>query len=404
MQSLFEQSSQLIRYLKKDFKRSLYNKINWDNRLIEINGARGVGKTTLMLQKAKEIHDHSKNTAAYISLDDPYFFNHSLIEVVDEMHRFGITNVFIDEVHKYPAKYREFDWSAEIKNIYDKYPALSIVYSGSSMIRIYKGGGDLSRRKASYSLPGLSFREFLQFEEVLDISAIALPDLIKKHTEYAREIAGKIKIFPFYVDYIEHGYYPFYKEDLNQYLERLRAVLSVILETDIPAIADIPFESTQKIKKLLAVIGSSVPFTPNLKKIGDLVKIVDHRTLLRYLYYLDQSGILSILSREGKGMQLLRKPDKIYLSNTNLFHALQLSKHETGTIRETFINSMLREVTILSYTDKGDFLADDTIIEVGGKNKSGGKIRDLKNAVFAKDDIEVGIGNEVPLWLFGFLY
>jgi predicted AAA+ superfamily ATPase len=404
MQPLFEQSIQLIRYLKKDFKRSLYNKINWKNRLIEINGARGVGKTTLMLQKAKEVHDRSKNTSAYISLDDPYFFNHSLIEVADEMHRFGITHLFIDEVHKYPAKYLEFDWSAEIKNIYDKYPALNIVYSGSSMIRIYKGGGDLSRRKASYSLPGLSFREFLQFEDVLEIPAITITDLIRGHTEYAREITSKIKIFPFYVNYIEHGYYPFYKEDLNQYLERLRAVLSLMLETDIPSIADIPFESTQKIKKLLAVIGSSVPFTPNLKKIGDLVNIVDHRTLLRYLYYLDQSGILSILTREGKGIQLLRKPDKIYLNNTNLFHALQLSKYEIGTIRETFINSMLREVTTLSYTGKGDFLADDITIEVGGKNKSGSKIRDLNNTVIAKDDIEIGIGNEIPLWLFGFSY
>lgn len=404
MQPLFEQSAQLIRYLKKDFKRYLYHKINWNNRLIEINGARGVGKTTLMIQKAKEIHDHSKNKAVYISLDDPYFFNHSLIEVADELYRFGITHIFIDEVHKYPSKYQEYDWSAEIKNIYDKYPDLKLIYSGSSMIRIYKGGGDLSRRKASYSLPGLSLREFLQIEEVLNISAITFTDMIKKHEDYAREITSSIKIFPFYANYIEHGYYPFYKEDLNQYYERLRTVISVILETDIPAIADISFESTQKVKKLLAAIGSSVPFTPNLKKIGEHVHIVDHRTLIRYLYYLDQSGILSILSKEGKGIQLLRKPDKIYLNNTNLFYSLQLTRQETGTIRETFINSMLREVTSLSYPDKGDFLADGKIIEVGGKNKTSRQTRNTPDAILAKDDIEIGIGNEIPLWLFGFLY
>lgn len=404
MQSLFEHSTQLIRYLKKNFRRSLYHKINWDSRLIEINGPRGVGKTTLMLQKAKEIHEHSKNKSIYISLDDPYFFNHTLLEVADELQRFGITHLFIDEVHKYPAKYQDYDWSAEIKNIYDRYPQLKLTYSGSSIIRIYKGTGDLSRRKASYHLPGLSLREFLQYEEVLDIPVVSLQELTNMHIDYAREITSQIKIFPLYVDYIQHGYYPFYKEDLNQYFDRLRTVLSVILETDIPAIADIPFESTQKIKKLLAVIGSSVPFTPNLKKVGTLVNIADHRTLLRYLYYLDQSGILSLLSKAGKGMQLMRKPDKIYINNTNLLNALQLNDYEIGTVRETFVNSMLREVAKLTYTDNGDFLADGIIIEVGGKNKKASQIRHLKNAIIAKDDIEIGIGNEIPLWLLGFLY
>ena len=404
MQILLEQSFQLIRYLKKDFKRSLFDKINWNNRLIEINGPRGAGKTTLMLQKAKELHNQSKNEVVYISLDDPYFFNHSLLEVADEMNRFGISKIFIDEVHKYPSKYPDYDWSAEIKNIYDRYPTLKLVYSGSSMIRIHKGSGDLSRRKATYSLPGLSFREYLEFEEVLTFPEISFAELIKNHQQYASDIINQIKIFPHFRNYIEYGYYPFYKEDIAQYYERLRSVISVILETDIPAITDIPFESAQKIKKLLAAIGSSVPYTPNLKKIGDLLNIVDHRTLLRYLFYLDQAGILSILSRDGKGTQLLRKPEKIYIGNTNLIYSLNLAEIEIGTVRETFFNSMTRESASLSYAENADFLADGILVEVGGKNKKQKKLKDTPQVIIAKDDIEIGIGNEIPLWLFGFLY
>jgi predicted AAA+ superfamily ATPase len=404
MQILLEQSSQLIRYLKKDFKRSLFDKINWNNRLIEINGPRGVGKTTLMLQKAKELHNQSKNEVVYVSLDDPYFFKYSLLEVADEMNRFGITTLFVDEVHKYPSKYPDYDWSAEIKNIYDRYPTLKVVYSGSSLIRIHKGSGDLSRRKATYSLPGLSFREYLEFEEVLIFPEISFSDLIKNHQEYSSDFISKIKIFPHLRDYIEYGYYPFYKEDISQYYERLRSVISVILETDIPAITEIPFESAQKIKKLLAAIGSSVPFTPNLKKIGDLLNIVDHRTLLKYLFYLDQAGILSILSREDKGTQLMRKPEKIYLNNTNLIYSLNLAGIEIGTVREIFFNSMARESTALSYVENADFLADGVIVEVGGKNKKLTKLKDTPEVIIAKDDIEIGIGNVIPLWLFGFLY
>jgi predicted AAA+ superfamily ATPase len=357
-----------------------------------------------MLQKAKELHNQSKNEVVYVSLDDPYFFNHSLLEVADEMNRFGISTIFIDEVHKYPSKYPDYDWSAEIKNIYDRYPTLKLVYSGSSMIRIHKGSGDLSRRKATYSLPGLSFREYLEFEEVLTFPEISFAELIKNHQQYASDIINKIKIFPHFRNYIEYGYYPFYKEDIAQYYERLRSVISVILETDIPAITDIPFESAQKIKKLLAAIGSSVPYTPNLKKIGDFINIVDHRTLLRYLFYLDQAGILSILSRDGKGTQLLRKPEKIYIGNTNLIYSLNLAEIEIGTVRETFFNSMTRESASLSYAENADFLADGILVEVGGKNKKQKKLKDTPQVIIAKDDIEIGIGNEIPLWLFGFLY
>lgn len=405
MENLIATSERLVSSLKRELRRYLYHEIDWSDRLIEITGSRGVGKTTLMLQRIHEISHISSDLSLYVSLDDPYFFRETITSTADEFIRHGGKFLFLDEVHKYPAKYNHLDWSAEIKVIYDKYPDLHIIYSGSSILKLYKGQGDLSRRRSSYNLKGFSFREFLKFEGIMDIDAFTLDDLIIKHPAISKEILAHGKIFPYFKNYLANGYYPFYQESPTKYKERLRDVLTVILESDIPSVTEITYFSIQKIKKLLSVIGSSVPYTPNLTKLRTDLQISDHRTLLGYLTFLEKAEVLGILNKNVTGSRILNKPDKVYLNNTNLFEVLELSGIETGTIRETFFFNQVSTVASIKYPENGDFIINDHYtFEIGGKNKSNEQIKDLANAYLVLDDIEIGMGNRIPLWLFGFLY
>jgi predicted AAA+ superfamily ATPase len=404
MERLFEVSNKLINNVSLSYKRYLFNSINWQGKLIEINGARGVGKTMLMLQKARLLNSDHLNQAVYLTLDDPYFYGHSIIETADKFAKYGGKYLFFDEVHKYPAKHKHFDWSAEIKNIYDKFPELKVIYTGSSLLKLYKGHGDLSRRKLTYNLAGLSFREYLSYNKIADFNSYPIEELLKQHTIIASDITKKIKIIPHFIEYLYKGYYPFYNEDPEQYYNRLKDVVSVILETDIPSVTDIPFETSVKLKKLLAVIAGSAPMTPNLTKVGNELYIPDQRTLLKYINYLEKAELITLLSREAKGNQIMRKPNKIYLNNPNLMLCFDVMPN-TGTMRETFFANQVSLNESLKYPLKGDFLLNDKwIFEIGGKNKSKKQIRDLENGFLALDDIETGFGNVIPLWLFGFLY
>ncbi|MFC2097467.1 ATP-binding protein [Bacteroidota bacterium] len=404
MIELFESANKLINEVSLDFKRYLFSGINWQARLIEINGARGVGKTTMMLQKAKLVNSEKANTAIYFTLDDPRFFSMSIIDIADEFSKYGGEYLFLDEVHKYPSKFKDYDWSAEIKNIYDMNPELHIVYSGSSVLKIYKGQGDLSRRRQIYYLAGLSLREYLEYNGLTDFNSYNLDEILNNHQRITEEITEKINILPHFRKYLDIGYYPFYKEAPEQYYIRLKEIISVILERDIPTVADISYETIMKIKKLLAVIANVVPYAPNLSKTGKELYITDQRTLLKYLYYLDIAELLILLSDEARGNQIFRKPDKIYLNNTNLLKCLELSP-EKGTIRETFFINQLKYYHSITTPSKGDFMVDNKyLFEIGGKNKGGKQIKGKKNAWLALDDIETGFGNVIPLWLFGFLY
>ncbi len=402
---LYESSSKLIRHVDTKFKRYLLSRIEWKSRLIEVKGARGVGKTTLMLQRAKILEMEQKNSTLYISLDDPYFYSKSIIETAEEFYKTGGKHLFIDEVHKYPSKHKGFDWSTEIKNIYDKYPELHVTYTGSSILNIYKGQGDLSRRKVSYTLQGMSFREYLIFGSILNFPQLTLEEILSNHCEITLDIANKVRPIKHYRDYIETGYYPFYKEAPTHYFERLKSIISVVLELDIPAITDISFESTVKMKKLLAVIASSVPFVPNLSNLKSELYITDHRTLLKYINYLEKAGLVNILAKEAHGKQLLRKPDKLYLENTNLLQCFNIAEPSKGTLRETFFMNQFSESSQLTFPAKGDFLVNNEfVIEIGGKNKTAKQLKGIDSAYFALDDIETGYANRIPLWLFGFMY
>ena len=405
MQHLYEISNKLINRTSSNFKRNLFFDLDYPQRLIEIIGSRGVGKTTLMLQKAKTIFKKNKSEVLYISLDDAYFFNHSIVETAEQFEKFGGKYLFIDEVHKYPAKHKNYDWSAEIKNIYDRYPDLSISYSGSSIIELYKGHGDLSRRKSSYKLNGLSFREYLEFNNIIEFQPISLQEIINKNSTISSDIANKIKILPHFNNYLINGYYPFYNENPRQYNNRIKNIINIILEIDIPSITDINYNTIGKIKTMLAVLSTSTPYTPNLTKLSENLHIADLRTMYKYFYFLEKAELITLLNSTAKAGKKFQKPEKIYLNNTNLIKVLNHEDSEIGTIRETFFLNQLKYLHKINYPKQGDFIIDNKYtFEVGGKNKTGKQIKDIENLYIVQDNIEIGFANRIPLWLFGFLY
>ena len=405
MQELYAISTKLINNVKTDFIRSLFEHIDWNQQLIEIRGSRGVGKTTLMIQKAKEYYKLNSQSVLYISLDDSYFYINSIKETALKFSQYGGQFLFIDEVHKYPEKYKGHDWSSELKSIYDQIPELKIVYSGSSIIQLYKGNGDLSRRKSIYKLNGLSFREYLSMNNVFHFNFSTIEEVISGHVDIANQITTDIKILPHFQNYIEYGYYPFYSENPEQYYQRIKNVVNLILEIDIPSVTDISFETLGKIKKLLAAISSTVPFTPNLTKLSSDLNISDLRTLYKYLGFLENAELISLLDAAAKGNKILQKPEKIFLDNTNLIYALNQTSAKIGLIRETFFMNQLNYLHNVNYPKSGDFIVNNNYtLEVGGKNKDSKQIKYIENSYLALDNIEIGFGNTIPLWLFGFLY
>lgn len=397
MDSLFQTYTRLINSVSLKYTRYLYNEIDWTNRLIGITGSRGTGKTTMILQRIKkDFPDNSK--ALYISLDNIWFTQNSLLELVNRFQAYGGTHLFLDEVHRYPS------WSIEVKNIYDSYPDLHIVFTGSSILEIYKSNADLSRRAISYHLHGLSFREFLLFEHNIELPSLILDDILTKHQVIAGDISAKTKILPEFEKYLEYGYYPFYKEGIKSYSMRLLNIVNTILENDLPAVENIEYVTIQKIKKMLMIISSLVPFSPNMTKLSGEIES-SRGSAIKYLEYLQKAGLIRLYLSSQKGMSLMNKPDKVYLDNTNLLLALAATNANEGNIRETFFANQMSVSYLLNTSVQGDFLVNDKyIFEIGGKNKSFNQIKDLENAFLAIADIETGHGNRIPLWLFGFLY
>jgi predicted AAA+ superfamily ATPase len=374
--------------------------IHWNDRLLAIVGARGTGKTTMMLQYMKSKLDLEKSF--YMSLDDLYFTNHRLLYTVGDLYKEGITNFFIDEAHKYPYE----TWAQELKNIYDSFPKAKVVFSGSSILDIYKGNADLSRRAISYELFGLSFREFLILEKKIkpNVQPISLEYLLKNHTKIASEIIYKFKILPLFRKYLQSGYYPYYKENLLNYHLRLQNTVNLVLDADLPAVDNIEYVSVVKLKRLLNIISEMVPFTPNMTKLGGAVEI-QRPNLLKHLTQLERARMISLLKSREKKVEDLSKPEKIYLDNTNLAYAIGQGNTNIGNIRETFFNNQLRVHHKVTITEKGDFCIDNKyIFEIGGKNKDTSQIINTPNAYLALDEIELGGKNKIPLWLFGFLY
>lgn len=395
MERLLQHYTRILANTNLDKHRYLFHQINWENRLIGITGARGTGKTTLLLQHIKQAK--IENTSLYVSLDNIYFAQHTLSDLANDFYINGGIYLFLDEVHRYT------NWAIEIKNIYDSYPGLFIIFTGSSILEIYKSQADLSRRSVMYSLSGLSFREFLYFEDILEIPAYNLEDILRNHTSIASEITTSIKVFPAFRNYLQCGFYPFYKEGTSSYYDKLNAIVNVILENDLPAVVSLQYATILKIKKLLTHIATLVPYTPNINDLSALIE-TDRKSLLSYLQYLERAGLLYQLRSNNRKLSELAKPEKIFLNNTNLLFSLSQNTQE-GTLRETFFANQFSHSHKLLCPSSGDFLIDEKyVFEVGGKGKTFKQIRNIENSFIAYDNMEIGLGNKIPIWLFGFMY
>jgi predicted AAA+ superfamily ATPase len=397
MERLKQISESRILQVQTVFTRFLIDEVSWDNRMIGISGARGAGKTTLLLQYMKNKLS-SDAVAMYASLDDIYFAENPPIYFAEEFYKKGGEYLFLDEVHKYP------EWSRELKNIYDNLPGLKIVFTSSSALDIYKGAYDLSRRALMYNLPGLSFREFIEFKYRIQLSAYTLDQILYETKKIVPEILEKIKPLKFFEEYLNLGYYPFFIESESNYAERLTNILNLVLENDLRTIFNIDYYAIMKIKKMLAVLSRIVPYKPNIEKLAQQSDTT-RDSLLKYLFYLEKAEIVKWLTKDTFGINYLNKPDKLYLNNTNLMVALSNEKPDKGNLRETFILNQLSVKHKVSYPETGDFLIDGKyLIEVGGLSKKTKQIAGLENAFIAVDDIEFPDGRKIPLWLFGFLY
>ena len=404
MESLFEVSNSLLNRVNTDFQRSMIARVDWSMPLIEIRGSRGVGKTTLMLQRAKQLQKAGEKVI-YVTLDSPQFYKLTLYEFADSFSKMGGTYLFVDEVHRYPAKHKDSDWSLELKNIYDAFSDLKIVYSGSSILHLFKGKGDLSRRKASYTLNGLSFREYLQLYAKINLDILSLEDILNNHGDIAAKILQEIKPLPYFKKYLRTGYYPFFKGNEAVYFKQLQEIVNTIIDADIPYLVSVSHNAREQLKRLLGAISSTVPYVPNLGNLADSVFISDQRTLLKYLLLLDEAQIISLVRSDSKGNKLLQKPEKILMGDSNLIYALGLNRDDIGTVRESYFYDQLSVVGDISYSSAADFLVDNKyVFEVGGKSKGKKQIKNQEHAYLAADDIEIGFANKIPLWLFGMLY
>lgn len=396
IQPLYDSYHRKIAKVDLRFKRYLYSQINWKARIISIKGARGTGKTTMLLQHILENYEDIDQTL-YASLDNLWFATHSLMELVDWADRHGISRLYLDEVHRYEL------WFQSLKNIYDDYPDMSIVYTSSSLLVLDNATVDMSRRQTPYTLYGLSFREYLELEGIFKTEAISLDDVLMHHVKKAMNIVGRIKVAPLFEAYLAHGYYPFYRESLEDFPSRLRETVTVVIDSDLPAVENVTYETLQKTKKLLMIISEHVPFEPTMSELWRQLS-TDNESGLKMLYALDKAQVLALLTAKTNNYKSLSKPDKIFLSNPNLMHVL-CPKVDKGNERETFFISQLRVLHDVRYPKQGDFLIDNKFLfEVGGKNKTFEQIADVPNSYLAVDDTEVGSGCRIPLWMFGFLY
>ena len=396
MERLRNKYLRLLNTVNFDYKRYLYDQINWDDRLIIIKGQRGVGKTTLLLQYIKsEIQDIEKSL--YIALDDIYFTSNKLSDLVEDFVQNDGRLLLVDEVHSYPG------WSVEIKNIYDFYPNLKVVITGSSAIAIQEGEADLSRRATVYHLQTLSLREYIALSRGIHLEPIDFADLIQNHEQIAIAINQAVKPIQLFNEFLKFGSYPFVNTEDQLVYDKLKAITNLIIDNDITAVENITYETRIKIKKLLYLISTAVPFKPNITKLSQKVG-TSRDVLLKHLHLLSRAGIINLLTQSGIGTSIMQKPEKIYINNATLMYALD-ERANKGTLRETFFMSQVATNNKLNYPKSGDFIVNDKyVFEIGGKNKTHKQIAGNKNAFIASDDIEYGLNTKIPLWLFGFLY
>ncbi len=404
MENFFREQQRLIESISQT-KRYLYDRIDWNERCIGILGARGTGKTTLMLQHVRERYG-SSDKALYISVDSPYFLAHDLSEFAREFHQLGGEVLLVDEIHKYP------DWSLHVKAIYDSLPGLRVVFSGSSLLQITKQKADLSRRAIVFNLHGLSLREYINFTLGKEYPAYSLEEILADHQQIAADICKEIKPLRQFRDYLQGGYYPFFLEGESFYILKVREVINHILEVDLPFVNRIEPRQVSKIKKLLYLLATGVPFVPNIAKLAEATDISRPR-LYEYLEKLQDARLLNLVRSQGRGYEVLTKPEKILLENSNLMYAIS-EEVNTGSLRELFFVNQVRNASTIhpqliestvELSGRGDFIVKGRYtFEVGGKGKGFKQISGVDNGYVVADDIEVGFRNKLPLWVIGLMY
>lgn len=397
MERLYKTYGRLLAETDLSFTRYLYDTINWENRLIVIKGAKGVGKTTMLLQHIKRSFPDVQK-ALYASVDHLWFTTHSILDLAEYHYTHGGTHLFLDEVHKYQG------WEQEIKNIYDSFPKLQIVVTGSSMLKLEKSLiADLSRRHRLYKMEGLSFREYLKLEGIADLPVLPLEKILNNHFAEASQITSKVKVLQHFEKYIKSGYYPFYREEGDGFYDRLQQVIDTIVTSEIPAISNIEYDSVYKTKQLLGVLAESSPYTLNISSLCNTLQS-SRNNVLKLLDLMDKAALVRRLYSVEGGMKVLTKPEKILFYNTNLMYCLT-PRADAGTMRETYLASQIGTDHVLYMPNQGDIVVDGKwLFEVGGKKKRFSQIKDIKDSYVVSDDMEIGYGNKIPLWMFGLIY
>lgn len=402
MENLIRTSNRLVSQTDTAIHRYLYNQISWDTRMVMIKGARGVGKTTMLLQRIKEQFGTSEK-ALYAACDNIWFTDNRLVDLAEWHEAHGGTHLFLDEIHLY-----EGNWQRELKNIYDNYPTYHVVFTGSSIIHLDAALADLSRRCLPYRLYGLSFREWLQFRGIADIKPLKLEDILAGHVKTAWDVIGLLgdnKVLPLFSQYIGNGYYPYFKTDNRKgdYYGRIERSVDTTIMRDIPAYEKIEYETLYKLRKLLYVMSTEVPFSLNVQSLSQKIQ-VSRNTIVRMFELLSKGAVLRSLHSGWRSPKSVAKPEKVLFDNVDLMASLS-SLNEIGTVRETFVSSMLAPGHTLFEPEVGDLLVDEKyLFEIGGRNKQYKQIADIPDSYVIVDDMETGVGNKIPMWLFGFLY
>ena len=401
MDKLFARHDIYLSEVPMEYIRDVMHSIHWDSRLIIIKGHKGVGKSTLLLQYIKKNFKANDRHVLYCSADTNYFATHTIVDLADTFVKRGGQRLFIDEVHKYQG------WSREIKEVYDLYPKLHVVLSGSSLIQINDGQADLSRRMLHYDMPGLSFREFLRLDVGLDIKQITLDQLLESPEKFCMDVHAQCHPLEHFSRYLQYGYYPFYFESKRAYYNHLEDVVNYIIDVELTKHRSIDVGNTRSLKALLQVISQMTPYEVDIAKLSKATGISRPSTL-KYLTHMEEACMIRRLFTDLKRVTDLQKPDKIYLDNSNLLYALCPQQPEIGTVRESFFANQLASaghtVEYAGYK-KGDFRIDgNTVIEVGGEDKGFSQISGQEHAYVAADDIEFAYERRIPLWAFGFLY
>ena len=398
MEALFKKHKMLISQINTGIVRDMMHSVNWEKQLVAIRGSRGVGKTTLIRQYIKQKFGISAGEALYCVMDSMYFANHTLLELAEQFHLMGGTHLFLDEVHRYPT------WSREIKEIIDLYPNMKITFTGSSLIQILNADADLSRRVLSYTMKGLSFREYLQFYKGIHIPVYSLEDILTNYDDICAETNKLCHPQPLFEEYLRVGYFPFYDGDEEEYYSRIENVIDFIVGQELPQFCGVDPANTRKVKALIQFLADSVPYELNIAKLSARLEL-NKNTVLSYINSLGRAELLMLLYSDSKTITRLQKPDKIYLHDPNMFYALGFGE-KIGTIRECFlINQLSVNHTVEYGKEQGDFIIDGNItIEVGGPDKTFVQVANIPNSYIFADRIELPVGKKLPLWMAGLVY